>query len=255
MTTSSSTSKIILVDPTGDLLLLLEEPKSGWESLGYISTRSGAGPKDVNNGIDERKIGILVSSEVLARASEVFAAMLKPHFSEGARMARRREENNDSPIEIDLPGDTFYSMLLFCNVIHYKIQVCACRPGLMLLQDLAVLSNKYFCSRSLLFFSSFVLQDLANSASRGDIWDRSATLLDCLFLAFWFENDHMFATISKLVIETCSLKTEELIGQARTMAEKISETQSLSVPRCLFCKCSTSAQHSAIHSLTLLHQH
>ena len=98
----------IVCDPNGDVVLLVE-----------YETR------------------IRVSSETLSRASNVFAAMFSPRFSEG------QDLRVDQPKEIGLPEDNGIGMVVLMQMLHnVPIRRFCCSKTFA---ELAVLANKYQC--------------------------------------------------------------------------------------------------------------
>ena len=107
------------IDPHGDVILRLQ--------IGGTDTPAN----------------LLVSSKVLSLASPVFATLLGPKFLEGNYIRR-----GDSPI-IELHDDDPAAIALVCNILHYRYDSVPTQPEAEQLGQIAILCDKYDCSKPL----------------------------------------------------------------------------------------------------------
>jgi hypothetical protein len=91
-------------------------------------------------GVD--RVRIPVSSSLLCIASKPFLKMLGPNFKEG--------QSNDAPLlkEIPLPEDKPSAITILVNIIHYRVDGTDPVPTAADLCDLAIVSDKYDCTRA-----------------------------------------------------------------------------------------------------------
>ena len=116
------TIKQVILDIDGDLILFLKEHE------------------------------LRVSSKVLSVSSSVFKALFKPGFAEGNALADRRGLGR-----IDLLDDDPGVMTAMCSVIHGRPDILPLSITLELLESLAILTDKYDCSRALFSFGGHIL--------------------------------------------------------------------------------------------------
>ncbi|KAL1390801.1 hypothetical protein HDK64DRAFT_251464 [Phyllosticta capitalensis] len=79
-----------------------------------------------------------VQAAILRNASEIFRAMLGPHFNEGKNLTC------EIPKEIPLPDDHPEAMHLLCSMLHH-VNDPDDTPAPYLLKELAIVVDKYFC--------------------------------------------------------------------------------------------------------------
>lgn len=82
-----------------------------------------------------------VSSKVLSVASAVFKAMFGPHFVEGSDL------NGAGPRRVPLPEDDAGAMTILCNMLHHRSENVPTEPAPSDLEKLAVVCDKYDCTR------------------------------------------------------------------------------------------------------------
>lgn len=112
--------------------------------------------------LEPQECRLLVSSKVLSLASPVFTAMFKLHFKEDVRF------NFLEPIP--LPEDGPNAFILFCNVLRYRSDQIPQNPDILCLENLAVICDKYHCTRPFAVYSNFWIQNLAGDASATDLY-------------------------------------------------------------------------------------
>ncbi|KAF2143528.1 uncharacterized protein K452DRAFT_224644, partial [Aplosporella prunicola CBS 121167] len=78
-----------------------------------------------------------VHSMYLKKASEVFAAMFGPRFSEG------RELSEDHPKEVKLPEDNPVAMRIICGVIHFRTDMVPDKLSPVDILRVALAADKY----------------------------------------------------------------------------------------------------------------
>lgn len=98
---------------------------------------------------------LLVSADVLKRASKVFAALLGPNFREG-----QKKGTSARPKEIELPEDNAKAMKDMCNLLHgNNVPAVAWAKSFKSPQILAfaIVVDKYACAEYLHFQSQAIL--------------------------------------------------------------------------------------------------
>ncbi|MCJ1361914.1 hypothetical protein MMC16_001015 [Acarospora aff. strigata] len=142
---------------------------------------------------------LLVSSKVLTLASPVFRAMLEPgRFREG-----QTQRNSDNPFTVRLSDDNPESLILLCNLLHYKTIHTPSDIGL--LSSFAVICDKYGCTPAMSSHAAFWRCAFDYSSS-----DMSA-LLQLLWVAYAFSNKPDFGKLSsKLAAALTTAEVESL---------------------------------------------
>ena len=92
--------------------------------------------------VGEDQMQIYASSQILCMASKPFSKMLGPHFKEGQPHAALTMK------EIPLPADKPSAVRLMCNIIHHQIDGTGPVPTAAELCDLAIVADKYDCTRA-----------------------------------------------------------------------------------------------------------
>jgi hypothetical protein len=92
--------------------------------------------------VGEDHAQIHASSQLLCVASKPFSKMLGPHFKEGQPHAASTEK------EIPLPADKPSAIRIMCNIIHHQIDGTGPVPTAAELCDLAIVADKYDCTRA-----------------------------------------------------------------------------------------------------------
>jgi len=97
-----------------------------------------------------------VLTKVLKLASPVFASMFRPGFQEGNSLqsqpqsgsGSRATDTSDLPV-IHLYEDNPFAMEVLLNALHFRCHRITSKLEFPMLSDVAVLSDKYDCSRAL----------------------------------------------------------------------------------------------------------
>lgn len=91
-------------------------------------------------------------------ASPVFAAMLSPQFKEGKSLG------SGNGCEIPLPEDDPEAMTLLCNCLHFRTDQIPTELEFPLLMALAILCDKYDCTKAISAWSALWLRKWETSA-------------------------------------------------------------------------------------------
>ena len=110
------------LDPNGDCILILKERE------------------------------LRVSSRALSLASPVFKALFKPGFAEGNTLEATRGIGR-----VELPDDDTDAMTTICSVIHYIPKTLPHTMPLEALENLAIVTDKYDCSRAMFSFVGHII--------------------------------------------------------------------------------------------------
>jgi hypothetical protein len=87
----------------------------------------------------QAEVRLRVSSKVLSVASPVFTACMRPYI--------RGTPTRGRSYSVPLPDDDPEAMYILCNVLHFQHQRVPRTPDIPLLQELAILCDKYTCVR------------------------------------------------------------------------------------------------------------
>ena len=137
---------------------------------------------------------IKVSSKILSVASKPLRALLSDKFKEGQQLIEKKN-GRSGPAYVELPEDDKEAMLVLCQVLHFrKVEGC---PSINLLNNVAILCDKYDCSQALHFASSTWL---AAYLPFVDQPNHEGLLAD----AYLFKNPAYFQAYTKRLITTCS---------------------------------------------------
>ena len=146
--------KKILVDPKGDIVLVVKD-----------------------------EVQFLVSSVLMSAASTVFKTMLGPHFMEGSLVS------STSPGHIQIVEDDTKAMLAILSIIHHRHDLLMylpprqqdrhCFEEYRLLDNLLVLSDKYDCLKVIQYWTSRLLSFLSDElrSTRQNIESKYSGLL------------------------------------------------------------------------------
>lgn len=153
----------------------------------------------------------LVSSSVLSLASPVFAALFKPYFSEGLKVA-----TGQCP-EIDLPEDEVRAMDVILSIIHHKEpdQTISARPAPTLLASIAMHGDKYDCTKVLHpWFVTWFESSLKGSVSRYG-WGH------LILAAHFFQNQKLFKRVTDGALKNLTHKNLAEWERSKAMAKVI----------------------------------
>ena len=136
------------------------------------------------------QVELRVSSKVLSLASPVFKALCTPGFAEGNTIAMGGVSC------IHLPEDDTDAMIAFCSVTHFRPY--SNDAPITLLENLAIITDKYDCVSSMRSFGGLSLSDSIRKAS--------GTLNDgrLLYSAYVFDNAYAFQQVTVLIVYSLS---------------------------------------------------
>ncbi|KAF7854467.1 uncharacterized protein EAF02_011642 [Botrytis sinoallii] len=215
-----SSSANIIVDPDGDLVLLLDpnvpkSPKS--DSFSSVDAEATNAPNDDISTESEmiRSLDgetsetsqdeplpiysdhILVSSKHMSLASPVFKAMLQGGFREAITL------KTTGKLELPLPDDDPAAMKILIDMIHGRMKLIPAKINLELFTQLAILVDKYRCAEVVCPYHDIwknTVQDWAFTSEDMTRW---------LCVAWQFELDAEFRQASTWIEgqATCDLVT------------------------------------------------
>lgn len=206
------------IDPDGDVLLVLKAPctiestSTSADSSGTSGSRSNdddtagsqnndgdsSDKQDKDDHPSEKSVEILVSSYAVITASTVFKSMLQGPFKEGSDIAEARKSwfftflhalvfianmltSPDGVVyRLALPEDNADATLLFCKIVHFKSDIST--PNLELMEQLAVLCDKYKCHHILRFLGSMWLNEHRRNLQLESSRSRTCQQLGRLFI-------------------------------------------------------------------------
>lgn len=145
--------KKIIADPKGDIIFLV--------------------------GSQDNPTRIRVSSKVLGIASPVFLAMFSSGFLEGTST-----ESGDSRT-VALPDDNPTAMGILCHILHFQYDQVPI-PSFTVLESLAILVDKYDCSRAVKPLASSWIQRWPGSFEAEDSYFK------LIHIAFAFDLPEVF---------------------------------------------------------------
>lgn len=137
-------------------------------------------------------------------------------------MAKFRPSNPSKPYELALPDDNPASMIVLCNILHFRNTELPKLNDidLSLLKNLAALCDKYNCASAVSFVSSTWLVSLASRAGEEG-------LEDYLTVAYLFDDPKAFKEASKQLVLNWADDFDEL-------KEKIDSAER--IPPTVYCK-------------------
>ena len=136
-------------------------------------------------GLAERQLQ--VSSKLMSIASTVFKALFGPNFAEGSSRL------SEITIRVPLPDDDEEAMTALCNILHYRFDLVPKKLHSDVLEELAVLADKYDCANALSMWSA---QYLAGLLEQEESIDYSTKLLP----AYFFNDAKAFRQITKAMV-------------------------------------------------------
>ncbi|TGO72883.1 hypothetical protein BELL_0410g00060 [Botrytis elliptica] len=193
-------SSIVIIDPDGDLVLLLgpvplsksdastSNPRIDVPNANILSPKASNNPGETQNECTQlSRSEILVSSKHLSFASPVFKAMLTGDFREAVEL---REKGRT---EILLPDDDAFAMIMLLKVIHGRLNSVSKDPNLILLTKIAILVDKYQCHESTKF--------AATNHHLPRIWNLDAYNIACWICVAWvFRLDDKFKEATEMIV-------------------------------------------------------
>ncbi|TGO20773.1 hypothetical protein BPAE_0267g00130 [Botrytis paeoniae] len=213
---AKSTNANIIVDPDGDLILLLDPIPKSSKSDDSSSTDAGFVKTPDDEICTESQMtqsveaeasedeptpiyndSILVSSKHMSLASPVFKAMLQGGFQEAITL------KETGKLEVPLPDDDPAAMKILINIIHGRMKSIPLKIDLELFTQLAILADKYHCAEVIRPYPEIwksKLQDWCDICEDIACW---------ICIAWQFELNDEFLRATKWIQEkgTCDLVT------------------------------------------------
>ncbi|ESZ90739.1 hypothetical protein SBOR_8873 [Sclerotinia borealis F-4128] len=203
----------VIVDPDGDLVLLLDPTTPDLSKSTDSSPRGTSAietpPKNTHKHTYKTLVQwestlvynsrILVSSKHMSLASPVFKAMLQGSFREGIELKTMGK------LEVPLPDDHPAAMTILINIIHGRMNSVRLKIELELFTQMAILVDKYQCPEVVRPFSSIWKKELSATWSKRS----NCTDIACWICIAWqFELDDEFLKATQIIQKqwTCSLK-------------------------------------------------
>ncbi|KAK0510935.1 hypothetical protein JMJ35_006487 [Cladonia borealis] len=146
---------------------------------------------DVILVVGEEKTELRVHSVCMRTASEVFDAMLGPHFSEG------QPSDGLRPMMIPMPDDNATAMATICNVIHHRNDLLPDAPEPGELVEIALAADKYDFALALKY-AMFQWLDFK-------AFDTFSNLGKLLIAAYVFDNSDAFRHATRRLITDFTL--------------------------------------------------
>ncbi|MCJ1396910.1 hypothetical protein MMC11_000101 [Xylographa trunciseda] len=131
-----------------------------------------------------------VSSKVLSLASPVFKAMFRSGFAEGSALIQ------NGSCYVHLSDDNPEAVTRLCRVLHHRSRIPKVWVGNKLMEDMAVLSDKYDCVQSMAYWSTLCLGVGIRAGHEG------TTLDGLLFPVFTFDQPEYFQLVTKRMVYT-----------------------------------------------------
>ncbi|KAF7945758.1 uncharacterized protein EAE97_004796 [Botrytis byssoidea] len=222
---AASSSAHIIVDPDGDLFLLLNPTIPNSTKSDYSSL---ADPEAINAPTDDistelqmiRSLEggmvqtwqdepppiysdhILVSSKHMCLASPVFKAMLQGEFKQSVTLKTMGK------LEVPLPDDNPTAMKILINIIHGRMSMVPLKIALELFCQIAILVDKYQCREIVQLLPPVWKNEFSHTFSQGQWVD----IVHWVCIAWQFELEDEFLKATQIIRERSSWTMENLIG-------------------------------------------
>lgn len=146
---------------------------------------------DSEGDVDLRLEGynVVASSHVLSLASPVLRKMFAGPFREGAQL---RENRAERPV-VSFPEDDAAAFLLFCKIAHHRADEIQRNPTPHVLEQLAVLCDKYGCAGAVVGWGALWLHKSVKGRPLEDLVRR-------LLLAYVLDLREAFSAISQEIL-------------------------------------------------------
>lgn len=109
-------------------------------------------------------------------ASPIFKIMFFGKFREATELAALKSQGASQPYMVTLPEDPPIAMLILCSVLHANTDNIPERPDTACLEHLAILADKYCCTKSLKLLGKFWFTGesgwLRHDIAMPFMWDR-----------------------------------------------------------------------------------
>ena len=136
------------------------------------------------------KSELQVSSKVLSLASRVFKAIFSSKFAEGSALVEGRN------CHVPLPEDNLAAIVLLCMILYPRSDILKVEVGAELMEHMAILSDKYDCTRFMGLWSALSLKKRVDEVPETALVDRQ------LFLAIVFDEPEYFQLVTKCMVYT-----------------------------------------------------
>ena len=136
------------------------------------------------------KSRLQVSSKVLSLASPVFKAMFAPTFAEGSALVK------GGNCHVHLSDDNPAAITLLCMILYHRSDVLKVEVGAELMDDMAILADKYDCTRSMGLWSALSLR------KKIDEFPETAPLDRLLFPTIAFDEPEHLQLVTKRMVYT-----------------------------------------------------
>lgn len=137
-----------------------------------------------------------VSSRHLMLASPVFAAMLdRNKFKEGVTL------HSEGSVEIELPDDDPDAFVILLDVIHGHTRKVARKTTLFMLNQIAVLVNKYHMVEVIEVFSNMWIRRLSKRGLPDRYDGYRQEVMSWLFISWVFEKPKIFRPMTMVMIQ------------------------------------------------------
>ncbi|TGO50523.1 hypothetical protein BOTNAR_0389g00010 [Botryotinia narcissicola] len=222
---AASSSAHIIVDPDGDLVLLLNPTIPNSAKSDYSSL---ADPEAINTPTDDISTElqmirsheggmvqtwqdepppiysdhILVSLKQMCLASPVFKAMLQGEFKESVTLKTMGK------LEVPLPDDNPTAMKILINIIHGRMSMVPLKVALELFCQIAIVVDKYQCREVVQLLPPVWKNELSHTFSHGQWVD----IAHWVCIAWQFELEDEFLKATQIIRERSSWTMENLIG-------------------------------------------
>jgi len=120
------------------------------------------------------KSRLRVSSKVLSLTSPVFKTMFSSKFSEGCALI------NGGSCDIPLPDDDPGAFTLLCMILYHRPDVLKNPAGVVIMNQMAILSDKYDCAPSLALWSRLYLGNIIRIHHASTPIDHASAPMDAL---------------------------------------------------------------------------
>lgn len=152
-----------------------------------------------------------VSALVLRTTSEVFGAMLGPHFAEGR--AFRSNSTTETP-RLDLPEDDAQGMKLLCCVLHQRNDLLEDDITVAQLHSLAVVADKYACTKAVQYTATCWFSRMSNQTIKNHA-------IDIISASYLLNHAESFARMTNLVAKECKDNVLRLLAAIAPASETV----------------------------------
>lgn len=215
---------ILIVDPDGDLVLLLAPtpPKisnpndsyaasdtSDFDGLSETTHVETVPSTELELSKEEITIDnsrVLVSSKHMSLASPVFKAMLQGSFQEGLTLKTKGK------LEVPLLYDDPAAMRILLAIIHGRINTVPLKIDLGTFTQIAILVDKYQCPESVQLLPPIWSKALSNTWFGYGTW---ADIASWMCIAWQFKLDDEFFKAAQVIQDQSTCSLEEIMKQMK----------------------------------------